>query len=90
MSTPIDLKHLDPQMIADLDDLGRILDETIVELGDVNEAVLVNANVYECAEVRHIGDDPFQPHPGFDIGNRLDAVGESDRLILSPWISAGS
>ena len=87
---PIDLKHLDPQMIADLDNLGRILDETIVELGDVNEAVLVNANVYECAEVRHIGDDSFQPHPGLDIGNGLDAVGESHRLILSPWIPAGS
>ena len=87
---PIDLKHLDPQVIADLDDLGRILDETIVKFGDVNEAVLVNANVYECAEVRHIGDDPFQLHPGFGIGNRLDAVGESNRLILSPWIQAGS
>ena len=86
----IDLKHLDPQMIADLDDLGRILDETIVELGDVNETVLVNANVYECAEVRHVGDDASQLHPGFDIGNRFDAVGESHRLILSSWISAGS
>ena len=71
---PIDLKHLDPQVIADLDDLDRILDETIVELGDVNEAVLVNTNVYECAEVRHIGDNSFEPHPGFDVGNRLDAV----------------
>ena len=58
-------------MIADLDDLGRILHESIVELGDVNEAVLVHADVYEYPEVRHVSDNPFQPHPGFDVANRL-------------------
>ena len=64
-AAPIDLEHLDPQTIADLDDLGRVLDESNVELGDVHEAVLVDADVDECTEVRDIGDNPIQLDTAF-------------------------
>lgn len=76
-------------MVADLDNVGRILDESIVELRDVNKAVLMHTDVYECPEVGHISDNPFQSHPCFDIANRFDSVGKSYRLVLFPRISTG-
>ena len=51
------LMHLDLHAVADLDHLGRILDEAVGQLADVDQAVLVHADVHEGAEGGHVGDD---------------------------------
>ena len=58
----IDLDHPDLDDVAGLDDLARILDEAVGQLRDVDEAVLVHADVDERAEVGDVGHDAFEQH----------------------------
>ena len=60
LARQIDLEHPDLDDVAGLDDLARILDEAIGELRDVDEAVLVHADVDERAEVGDVGDDALE------------------------------
>jgi hypothetical protein len=41
-----------------------ILDEAIGDLGNVNQPVLVHADVHESAERRHVGHRALQAHAG--------------------------
>ena len=52
----VDAKHAHADDIAHRHHVARVLDEFIGKLGDVHEAVLVNANVNEGAEVDHVSD----------------------------------
>jgi hypothetical protein len=45
----------------------------------VHEAVLVHADVDERPERRHVRDDAFQQHPGAQVVEFLDALGERPR-----------
>ena len=52
----VDVEHLDGDLVAHLDDLGRMVDVLPGQLGDVHQAVDA-AEVDECAEVDDRGDD---------------------------------
>ena len=58
LTVEIDVEHLDGDLIADLDDLGRVVDVLPGQLGNVNQAVNA-AQIDECAEVDDGGHDAF-------------------------------
>jgi hypothetical protein len=66
----------------------RIFDELVRQRRHMHEAVLVHADIDECAEGRDIGHHSFEHHPGVQIGKRLDAVPEGGRLELRTRITA--
>ena len=62
LAVEVDVEHLDGDLLADLDDLGGVLDVLPRELGDVHEAVHA-AQVDERAEVDDRGDVPLRTWP---------------------------
>ena len=59
--------------MAGLDDFVRVFDEFIRQRGNVDEAVLVHADVDEGAKGGDVGHDAFEDHVGLQVGERLDA-----------------
>ena len=53
--------------IADRDHIGRMFDEAIAQFGDVDHAILFDADVDEGAEVHDIADGSLQFHARFQI-----------------------
>ncbi len=75
LSIPIDLEHLNGDLVAHLDHLGRVIDVLIGEFGDVDESVHA-AEVDECSEVDHGGDDALPDLADFEIvEERLPLLG---------------
>src|ERR1700687_5026246 len=58
----IDREHAHPDHLAHVDDLGRIRDEARSKFGDVDEAVLMDTEIDERPEARHVGHDAFENH----------------------------
>jgi hypothetical protein len=56
LAVHVDVEHLDGDLVADLDDLGRVVDVLPGQLGDVDETVDA-AEVDERTEVDDRGDD---------------------------------
>jgi hypothetical protein len=56
LAVQVDVEHLDGDLLADLDDLGRVVDVLPGQLGDVHQAVDA-AEVDERTEVDDRGDD---------------------------------
>jgi hypothetical protein len=83
----LDDRHGDP--VADFDDLGRIFHELIGQARDVDEAVLVHADVDEGAEGRDIGDSAFEDHADLEIGEGAHVVAELGALEALARIAAG-
>ena len=63
----VDADDHDAQDLADGDDFERVLDAPFRELGDVDEAVLVQADVNEGAEVRDVADRAVQNGAGLEL-----------------------
>ena len=60
LALEVDVEHLDLDLLADLDDLARMVDVLPAELGDVHEPV-DPAEIDERAEVHDRGDGPLAP-----------------------------
>src|SRR5581483_6061572 len=58
LALAVDVEHLDLHLLADLEDLGRMVDVAPRQLGDVDEAVHP-LQVDEGAEVDDVGDRPL-------------------------------
>jgi hypothetical protein len=56
-SFSIGAEDLDLDDLACFDGLGRLLDETVGELADVDQTVLMHADVDEGSELGDVGDD---------------------------------
>src|ERR1035437_186216 len=57
LTVHVDVEHLDGDLLADLDDLGRVVDVLPGQLGDVDQTVDAT-KVHEGAEVDDAADDP--------------------------------
>src|SRR5205814_9434584 len=71
LALAVDVEHLDVDLLADLEHLGRMVDVAPGELADVDEAVHP-VEIDECAEVDDVRDRPLD-----DVA-RIEAV--EDRL----------
>ncbi len=89
LALEIDLQHPDLDHVARLDDLGRVLDEAVGQLGDVHQPVLVHADIDERAEGGDVGDDALQLHAGCQVLETLDALGEARGAERGPGIARG-
>ena len=73
LAVQVDVEHLHLDLVADLDDLGRVVDVAPGQLGDVHEAVDA-AEVDERAEVDDRGDGTRQDHALLQLAEDLGAL----------------
>ena len=69
--------------VARADHVARVFNEAVAEPRDVNEPVLMHADVDERAEVSHVGDNTRTSHSGLEILDLVNvlAVGEGRELV---------
>ena len=65
----------------------RMFDEFVTQLGNMNEAVVLYAYVYEGAEIHHISYGTFQFHPHFQVVEGSDIVAEDHRRRIFTGLS---
>src|SRR5690606_29986907 len=80
-------QHLHLYNLPDLHRLGRLLYVPVRQLANVDEAVLVDADVHERSETRHVGHDTLQNHTGLEVGYLLDIVAELRSCELVPRVA---
>ena len=74
LALQIDVENLDLDLVANLDDLGRMVDMVPRELGDVNQTV-DTAEIDEGAEVDDGGNGALETHARLELGQDLGALG---------------
>jgi hypothetical protein len=74
LAVEVDVQDLNLDLLANLDDLGGVVDVVPRELGDVNQAVDA-AEVDEGAEVDDAGDGALEAHADLELGEDLLALG---------------
>src|SRR6185437_11565054 len=84
----VDGQDLDLDHVAGLGDVARVGDERVRHRGDVDEAVLVDADVNERAEGGDVRHDAFEAHAGLQVAEGLHALGEGRGLELGPRVAA--
>ena len=84
----IDLKHGDEHALMDLDHLCGVLDELVRQLADMDQPVLVHADVHEGSEGCDIGHDAGELEPFLEVGNLVNALGEAEGLELFARVTA--
>ena len=63
--------------MAGFDDLARVFDKLgTAQLADVNQTILMHAQIHKCAKRRNIADDAFQNHTGCQVFNLRHAAGK--------------
>jgi hypothetical protein len=85
----IDLHHGDLDFLADFDDFGGVSHKWIGELADVDEAVLVDADIDEGTEGGDVGDDAGEFHADLQVGGFFHAFLEREQLELFARVAAG-
>src|SRR5690606_33074326 len=88
LSRHVHLQHLHLDDVAGLDHVARILDVALAQRGDMDQAVLVHADVDEGAERCNVADHAFQHHARLEVLDVLHALGELRRLELRTRIAA--
>lgn len=76
LALEIDFGDGDLDFLADLEDFTRIAHELIAELANVDEAVLVDADIDKGTEGGDVGDDAGELHADFEIAGFLDTFGK--------------
>src|SRR5690606_5010712 len=89
LALDIDLQHRHLDHLPRPHRLARILDEAVGQLGDVHQAVLVDADVDEGAEVRHVRHHALQAHAGAQVRDAFDTFGEARADELATGIAPG-
>jgi len=85
----IDFGDGDRHSLTDFDDIGGVFDKLVGELADVDEAVLVHADVHERAECSDVGDDAGKFHSGLKLLHFIDAFGEFEDFELLARVASG-
>ena len=89
VSRQVDVDDAHADSIVDIDDFGGVGDVAVTEGRDVNEAVLVDTDVDESTEIRHVCDDAVEYHTDLEIFNFCDFVVEFRRFKDGTGIAAG-
>jgi hypothetical protein len=82
----VSAKHLDLDDLAGFHGLGRLLDKTVGELADVDQTILVDADVHEGSKLGDVGDHALKDHAGLNVGELADGL---EKLGAVNW-SRGS
>ena len=88
LATEVDADDAYLDMLMQTDDLCGVADIAVGELGDVDEAVLMDANVDEGSEVGDVGDDARQQHAFLQVVDGLDVSVELECFNLFAGVAA--
>ena len=80
MTAMIDLDDPYADVLVELDDVEGMGNATVGHLGDVDEAVLMDADIDEGAEVGDVGDDAWQDHAFYEVVDGVDVLVELEFL----------
>src|ERR1700682_983570 len=75
--------------MARFDGLGGLLDETVGELADVDQTVLMHADVDEGSELGDVGDDALEYHVRLDVAKLAYLFVEAGCDELIARVAAG-
>ena len=73
--------------LAGFDGLGRFLDKSVGELADVDQTVLVDADVHERSKLGDVGDNALKHHAGLNVGELANGLREVGCDELITWIA---
>ena len=90
LSLPVDIEDTHLNLLADLDNLGRISDESICQLADMDQAILMYPDIGEGPEFGDIGDDRRQQHAGTQVGKVMNSLGKLELDKGLSGIATGS
>ena len=85
----IDGKHAHGNALSDLDDIGGVSGKGVAQFGDMDETVLMDADIDEGAEIGDIGNDAGEFHSGVQVFEDMNTFGESKHLELFTGIPSG-
>ena len=88
LATEVDADDAYLDMLMQTDDLCGVADIAVGELGDVDETVLMDANVDEGSEVGDVGDDARQQHAFLQVVDGLDVSVELECFNLFAGVAA--
>ena len=89
LARQVDLHDGGLDFLADLEEFSGVLHEVVADLADVDQSVLMDADVDEGAEGGDIRHDAGEFHARLEILHLLDAVGEAEGLELLARIAPG-
>ena len=72
--------HPNLYVLMKLHYIERMGDTTVRHLGDMDQTILMDADIHESSEVGDIGDDAGQYHSLFEIINGSDVLVEFEFL----------
>ncbi len=75
-SWDVDLKYAHSELLSNLDNIVGIFDVLVGEFGDMDETVLMDADIDEGTEGRDVGDDAFELHTDGEIFDLVDIFTE--------------
>ena len=83
----VDFQNADFNHITNGNDLRRIRDELIGEFTDVDQTVLVDADINKGTEIGDVADGALELHPGTQVIHRGDIVGIHEARAIFPGIA---
>ena len=81
--------HLDRDVLLQLYHRARVGDKLVGQLGDVDEPILMDANVDEGAKLGDVGHYSRKYHPFLQVVYRLDRSIKLKVLQCHTWVSSG-
>ena len=88
VSVHIHIQDLDMDLLIKVYHLIRVFDVVVGHLADVDEAVLMHADVDESAEGGDIGDDAVEGHPDAQVVDGADVLVELESFKRFSWVAA--
>ena len=88
ISIRIDFQNLDSYLLVQMHHLVRVFDVMVGHLADVDEAVLMHADVDKSAEGSDVGHDAVEGHPNAQVVDGADVFIEFEGFKRLSWVAA--
>ena len=89
ISVHVHFHNLDAHLLVEVYHFVRVFDVMVSHLADVDEAVLMHANVDESAEGGDIGHDAVKRHPDTQVVDVADVLVKLKGFEGLSWVAAG-
>ena len=84
----VHVEHDDLDDIAHGQNLARVADKLVADLGDVNQAVLMDADVHKSPKVDDISHRAGEHHTGLEVADLQYVLSEQDGRQLVARVAA--
>ncbi len=83
----VHFKHFDANLLIQMYHLVRILDVMVGHLADVDEAVLMHANIDKSTKSGDVGDDAVEGHTSTQVVDGADVLVELKSFEVLAWVA---